>query len=56
LLAQPGGGYGVEVIGPRNSRKILRVSVGLFDDAQGLVQVSGPGLHAGQQVVVPAAP
>jgi len=56
LLAQPGGGYGVEVIGPRNSRKILRVSVGLFDDAQGLVQVSGPRLHAGQQVVVPAAP
>ena len=56
LLAQPGGGYGVEVIGPRNSRKILRLSVGLFDDAQGLVQVSGPGLHAGQQVVVPAAP
>jgi putative peptidoglycan binding protein len=56
LLAQPGGGYGVEVIGPRNSRKILRVSVGLFDDAQGLVQVTGPGLHAGQRVVVPAAP
>jgi hypothetical protein len=56
LLAQPGGGYGVEVIGPRNSRNIRRVSVGLFDDAQGLVQVSGPGLHAGQQVVVPATP
>jgi hypothetical protein len=56
LLAQQGGGYGVEVVGPRNSRKILRVSVGLFDDAQGLVQVSGPGLHAGQQVIVPAAP
>jgi hypothetical protein len=56
LLAQPGGGYGVEVIGPRNSRKILRVSVGLFDDALGLVQVTGPGLHAGQQVVAPAAP
>lgn len=56
LLAQPGGGYAVEITGPRGSRKILRVSVGLFDDAQGLVQVTGPGLHAGQQVVVPAAP
>ena len=56
LLAQPGGGYGVEIIGPRNSRRILRVSVGLFDDAQGLVQVTGPGLHAGQRVVLPAAP
>lgn len=55
LLAQPGGGYGVEVIGPGRSRTILPVSVGLFDDAQSLVQVSGPGLHAGQQVVVPAA-
>jgi len=56
LLAQPGGGYGLEIVGPGRTRKILRVSVGLFDDAQGLVQVTGPGLHAGQQVAVPTAP
>jgi hypothetical protein len=29
------------------------VSLGLFDDADGLVQVSGSGLAVGQQVVVP---
>jgi hypothetical protein len=30
------------------------VTLGLFDDAAGLVQVSGSGLAAGQRVVVPA--
>jgi hypothetical protein len=29
------------------------VTLGLFDDTQGLVQVTGSGLAAGQQVVVP---
>jgi hypothetical protein len=30
------------------------VSLGLFDDAEGLVQVTGSRLVAGQEVVVPA--
>jgi hypothetical protein len=30
------------------------VTPGLFDDAAGLVQVTGAGLAAGQHVVVPA--
>jgi len=55
LLAQPGGGYAVEITGPRSTRTILPVTVGLFDDAQGLVQVSGSGLRAGQHVVIPAS-
>ena len=55
LLAQPGGGYAVEITGPGATRTILPVTVGLFDDAQGLVQVSGSGLQAGQHVVVPAS-
>jgi hypothetical protein len=55
LLAQPGGGYAVEITGPGTTRTILPVSVGLFDDAQGLVQISGSGLHAGQRVVIPAS-
>ena len=55
LLAQPGGGYAVEITGPRSTRTILPVTVGLFDDAQGLVQISGSGLHAGQHVVIPAS-
>jgi hypothetical protein len=53
LLAQPGGGYAVEeAVGVR--RRLVSVTLGLFDDANGLVQVTGPGLAAGQRVVVPA--
>jgi len=53
LLAQPGRGYTVEVTGPRGHR-LVGVTPGLFDDAAGLVQVTGAGLAAGQHVVVPA--
>jgi peptidoglycan hydrolase-like protein with peptidoglycan-binding domain len=53
LEARAGGGYAVEVIGPHGHR-LVPVSVGVFDDAAGKVQVSGPGLTAGQRVVVPA--
>ena len=31
-----------------------RSTLGLFDDAEGLVQVSGHGVSAGQRVVVPS--
>jgi hypothetical protein len=53
LLAQSGGGYAVEVVNPGGTHHLVPVSLGLFDDADGLVQVSGSGLAAGQQVVVP---
>jgi hypothetical protein len=33
----------------------VAVGLGLFDDARGLVQVTGAGLAAGQRVVVPAS-
>ena len=52
LLAQPTG-YAVEVAGVNGGRHVVPVSLGLFDDAAGLVQVTGKGLSAGQQVVVP---
>jgi hypothetical protein len=53
LLANAGSGYAVEVAaGARHH--LVDVTPGLFDDAAGLVQVSGPGLAAGQHVVVPA--
>ena len=35
-------------------RGVLYAHAGLFDDADGLVQVSGVGLSAGQHVVVPS--
>jgi hypothetical protein len=52
LLALAEGGYAVEVAEGR-SHTLVGVTLGLFDDADGRVQVSGSGLHAGQQVVVP---
>jgi Putative peptidoglycan binding domain len=54
LLAQSSGGYALEAIGPGGTNHLVPVSLGLFDDADGLVQVSGSQLTAGQQVVVPA--
>jgi multidrug efflux pump subunit AcrA (membrane-fusion protein) len=53
LLALAGGGYAVEVAEGRVHR-LVAVTVGLFDDAEGLVQIGGRGLSAGQRVVVPA--
>jgi hypothetical protein len=60
LLAQArwegevGGGYAVEVADAVGARHLVTVTPGLFDDADGLVSVSGSGLAAGQRVVVPA--
>ena len=54
LLAQSSGGYAVEVVNARGANHLVPVSLGLFDDADGLVQVTGSELTAGQQVVVPA--
>ena len=50
LLAQPGGGYSVEVV--NNGRHVyVPVQTGLF--ASGYVEVSGSGLAPGMKVVVP---
>ena len=55
LVAQSPGGYVVEVAGPANARRWVPVQVGpIFDDADGLVQVSG-ALIPGQRVVVAAS-
>jgi hypothetical protein len=54
LLAQASGGYDVEVAGPGNTRRWVPVTPGIFDDADGLVQVTG-ALTPGQRVVVPAS-
>jgi hypothetical protein len=53
LLAQSNGRYDVEVIGV-HGHYLVPVTPGVFDDAAGLVQVTGSGLAAGQKVVVPA--
>ena len=54
LLAQSSGGYVVEVVGAGGTRRYVPVRPGLFDDASGLVQVSG-ALAPGQRVVVAAS-
>jgi len=60
LLAQPaqrageaGGGYAVEVTGA-GGHHLVPVSVGMIDNATGLVQVTSGRLAVGQRVVVPA--
>ena len=53
LLARPGG-YAVETVDAGSERHLVPVNLGAFDDANGLVQVRGSGLRAGQRVVVPA--
>jgi peptidoglycan hydrolase-like protein with peptidoglycan-binding domain len=61
LLALAGGGYAVEVAAAGgaaggtagSAHRLVPVALGLFDDADGLVQVTGAGLTAGQRVVVP---
>jgi Putative peptidoglycan binding domain len=55
LLALAGGGYAIEVVDRAGVHRLVPVDLGLFDDAQGLVQVSGSGVKAGQRVVVPAS-
>jgi hypothetical protein len=53
LLARSGGGYAVEVVGAGARNHLVPVSLGLFDDAEGLVEVTASALAAGQEVVVP---
>jgi peptidoglycan hydrolase-like protein with peptidoglycan-binding domain len=55
LLALSSGGYALEVVGADGSHRLVAVSTGLFDDADGLVQVEGSGVAAGQRVVVPSS-
>ena len=52
LLALPGGGFGVEVVRADGTTEKIPVTVGLF--AGGRVEISGDGLDAGLDVVVPS--
>jgi hypothetical protein len=53
LLPQTGGGYVVETVDAHGIHHLVPVTLGLFDDADGLVQVMSRHLSAGQAVVVP---
>jgi hypothetical protein len=53
LLAHAPGGYEVELAGLGSARRWVPVTTGIFDDADGLVQVTG-ALTPGERVVVAA--
>ncbi len=55
LLALAGGGYGLELVDRAGAHRLIAVELGLFDDSDGLVQVRGAAVRAGQRIVVPAA-
>ena len=52
LVARSGGGYAVEVVRADGMKRLTPVKVGMF--ASGYVEVSGSGVNAGTNVVVPA--
>jgi multidrug efflux pump subunit AcrA (membrane-fusion protein) len=54
IVGKSGGGYAVEV-SSGGSHHLVPVELGLFDDVEGMVQVTGSGLHEGDQVVVPSS-
>ena len=54
LLAQPGGRYDVEQVTAGGRHRLVAVTPGMFDDASGLVQVTGTTLVPGDHIVVPA--
>jgi peptidoglycan hydrolase-like protein with peptidoglycan-binding domain len=54
LLALAGGGYAVETVDARRVHHLVPVTLGLSDEADGLVQVTG-SLSPGQQIVVPSS-
>jgi hypothetical protein len=54
LLALASGGYAVEAVAAGGVHQLVGVHLGLFDDADGLVQVTGTSLSPGTRVVVPS--
>jgi multidrug efflux pump subunit AcrA (membrane-fusion protein) len=53
IVGRSGGGFAVEVVRNGGRRDLVAVELGLFDDADGRVQVEG-ALHEGDRVVVPS--
>ncbi len=51
LLSLVGGGSAVEVVGADGAHRLVAVTVGLFDDSAGMVQVTSGDLHEGDRVV-----
>lgn len=54
LVPRSGGGYAVETVDAHGIHHLVPVTLGLFDDADGLVQVMSRQLSPGQAIVVPS--
>lgn len=54
LVGKSGGGFAVEAVRAGERRELVAVTLGLFDTADGRVQVGGD-LRAGDRVVVPSS-
>jgi multidrug efflux pump subunit AcrA (membrane-fusion protein) len=54
LVGTGGGGFAVERVTAAGVRETVPVKLGLFDDAAGMVQVTGR-LTTGDRVVVPSS-
>jgi multidrug efflux pump subunit AcrA (membrane-fusion protein) len=54
IVAKSGGGFAVEAVRADGRRALVAVKLGLFDDADGRVQVDGD-LHEGDHIVVPSS-
>jgi hypothetical protein len=55
LISPAGGGFAVEIANGTSPHRLVAVTTGLFDDADGLVQITGSGVHAGDRIVVPGS-
>jgi hypothetical protein len=56
LVTRASGGYAVDLAQASGTTRRVAVQVGMFatnGDGAGLVQISGPGLAAGEKVMVP---
>lgn len=54
LVPRSGGGYAVETVDAHGIHHLVPVTLGLFDDADGLLQVMSRQLSPGQAIVVPS--
>jgi hypothetical protein len=53
LVATINGQAAIQEVSADHTSHTIRVEAGLFDDANGLVQITGTGLHTGQHIALP---
>ena len=54
LVTTPGGHPAIDLVGTAGTTRLVPVTLGIFDDGKGEVQISGPGVTAGETITLPA--